>query len=116
MVLKTGADRKDIEKQLVGLIRKNIGPVAFFHTVLVIDRLPKTRSGKILRNVLRKIIEGEPYKFPATIEDDSVLKVVEKVVKDYGKGLGRRSSLEYRGDVDKLDREFSNEENEIDDP
>ena len=49
------------------MIRKQIGPVACFQTVLVVDKLPKTRSGKILRNVLRKIIEGEPYKFPATI-------------------------------------------------
>lgn len=59
------------------VIRHNIGPVAFFHTVVVVDKLPKTRSGKILRNVLRKIIEGEPYKFPATIEDESVLGAIE---------------------------------------
>ena len=54
---------------MVALIRKEIGPVACFQIVIVVDKLPKTRSGKILRNVLRKIIEGEPYKFPATIED-----------------------------------------------
>lgn len=112
VVLKTGAERKDIEKQLITLIRHNIGPVAFFHTVIVVDKLPKTRSGKILRNVLRKIIEGEEYRFPATIEDESVLGVIETVVKAYGKGLGHRSALKYRGDVDKLDREFSDEEHE----
>jgi propionyl-CoA synthetase len=49
------------------LIRKQIGPVACFQNVIVVDKLPKTRSGKILRNILRKIIEGEEYKFPATI-------------------------------------------------
>jgi propionyl-CoA synthetase len=81
--------------------------VAFFHTVVVVDKLPKTRSGKILRNVLRKIIEGEPYKFPATIEDESVLPAIEEVVKKYGRGLGERSSLKYRGDVDTLNRKFS---------
>jgi propionyl-CoA synthetase len=43
----------------------------------VVDKLPKTRSGKILRHVLRKMIEGEPYTFPATIEDESVLPVIE---------------------------------------
>jgi len=99
-VVKTGYSREGIEKELVALIRKNIGPVACFQTVLIVDKLPKTRSGKILRNILRKIIEGEPYKFPATIEDESVLPVIEEVVKKYGKGLGEKSVLKYRGDID----------------
>jgi propionyl-CoA synthetase len=58
VVIKTGCPREGIEKQLIALMRKEIGPVACFQMVLVVDKLPKTRSGKILRNVLRKIIEG----------------------------------------------------------
>jgi len=75
-VIKNGYSREGIEKQLVALIRKEIGPVACFQLVIVVDKLPKTRSGKILRNVLRKILEGEPYKHPATIEDESVLPAI----------------------------------------
>lgn len=58
VVVKTGYPREGIEKQLVALMRKEIGPVACFQMVLVVEKLPKTRSGKILRNILRKIIEG----------------------------------------------------------
>ena len=88
VVLKTGRDKTGIEKELITLIRKEIGPVAAFQHVLVVDKLPKTRSGKILRHILRKIIEGETYKYPPTIEDDTVLKAIEEKVKQYGKGLG----------------------------
>jgi len=48
-----------IEKELIALIRKEIGPVAAFQHVIIVDKLPKTRSGKILRNVMRHMIEGE---------------------------------------------------------
>jgi propionyl-CoA synthetase len=110
VVVKNGYSREGIEKQMIALIRKEIGPVACFQLVLIVEKLPKTRSGKILRHVLRKIIEGEPYKFPATIEDESVLAAVEKVVKNYGRGLGQKYTLKYRGDVDEFNKEFSDEE------
>ena len=80
--------------------------MACFQVVLVVDKLPKTRSGKILRHILRKIIEGEPYKFPATIEDESVLPVLEEMVKKFGKGLGEKNKLQYRGDVDTFNDKF----------
>ena len=86
------------------LIRKEIGPVAFFQTVIIVEKLPKTRSGKILRNILRKIIHGEPFKFPATIEDESVLGMIEGVVKNLGKGFGKKHTLQYRGDVDSFNQ------------
>ena len=96
--------------RLVALIRKSIGPVACFQNVLIVDKLPKTRSGKILRHILRKIIEGEEYKFPATIEDASVLDMIKEAVKKYGKGLGEKSKLRYRGDVDSFDMKFEEQE------
>jgi propionyl-CoA synthetase len=88
VVLKANQKIENIEKQLIQLIRHEIGPVASFQHVIIVERLPKTRSGKILRNILRKIIEGEEYKFPATIEDESALTIAHEKVKAYGKGLG----------------------------
>lgn len=67
---------------------------------MIIDKLPKTRSGKILRHILRKMIEGEEYAFPATIEDASVLPVIEEKIKKYGRGLGEKKKLIYRTDLD----------------
>lgn len=87
-MLKANQKIENIEKQLIQLIRHEIGPVASFQHVIIVERLPKTRSGKILRNILRKIIEGEEYKFPATIEDESALTIAHEKVKTYGKGLG----------------------------
>jgi len=62
--------------------------------------MPKTRSGKILRHILRKMIEGEEYAFPATIEDASVLPKIEHKIKNYGRGLGEKKKLVYRTDID----------------
>ena len=73
--------------------------MAAFQHVLVVEKLPKTRSGKILRHILRKIVEAEPYKIPPTIEDDSVLPAIEEVVKNYGKGLGEKRKLIYVDDI-----------------
>ena len=75
LVLKAGAARPvdQIEREAVALVRERIGPVASFHTALVVAGLPKTRSGKILRGTMRKIADGEPYPMPATIDDPAVL-------------------------------------------
>ena len=55
------------------MVRDRIGPVASFKTAVVVERLPKTRSGKILRGTMRRIADGEEYTPPATIEDPAVL-------------------------------------------
>lgn len=75
IVLNKGVDRDpaEIEKEVVGLVREKIGPVAAFKTAITIDRLPKTRSGKILRGTMRKIADGESYNMPATIDDPAIL-------------------------------------------
>ncbi|MCP4283221.1 MAG: propionyl-CoA synthetase [Gammaproteobacteria bacterium] len=75
VVLKAGAD-EDQEKligELVALVRQKIGPVAAFKKVTVVDRLPKTRSGKILRGTMKKIADSQEYKVPATIDDPAIL-------------------------------------------
>jgi propionyl-CoA synthetase len=75
VVLKAGSDRdpKTVEAELVALVREKIGPVAAFKDALVVQRLPKTRSGKILRATIRKIANHEPVTIPATIEDPAVI-------------------------------------------
>jgi propionyl-CoA synthetase len=75
VVLTQGGDRPDgdIVKEAVEIVRDRVGPVAAFKTAKVVARLPKTRSGKILRSTMRCIANGEPYKMPATIDDPTIL-------------------------------------------
>lgn len=78
VAVKAGRNTTDteLEAQLIRLVRERIGPVAAFRDVMFVERLPKTRSGKILRKILRQIVDGEPYRVPATIEDVSVLEPI----------------------------------------
>jgi len=79
VVLKSGVarDEADIARELVGMVRERIGPVAAFKDARVVARLPKTRSGKILRATLRKIADGEQYAVPPTIDDPVILTEME---------------------------------------
>jgi propionyl-CoA synthetase len=85
-VLKAGVDRplEDIEKELVKLVREKIGPVAAFKIAITVERLPKTRSGKILRGTMRQIADGESYKMPATIDDPAILDEISEALKSHG--------------------------------
>jgi propionyl-CoA synthetase len=75
VVLKAGAERNpsEFEAELVLMVRNRIGPVASFRRALVVGRLPKTRSGKILRATMRQIADGAPYTVPSTIDDPAIL-------------------------------------------
>ncbi|HUR08194.1 MAG TPA: propionyl-CoA synthetase [Nonomuraea sp.] len=75
VVLKAGADRDaaDVERELAAMVRDRIGPVAAFRRAVVVGRLPKTRSGKILRATMRDIAAGRDYRAPSTIEDPAAL-------------------------------------------
>jgi propionyl-CoA synthetase len=88
VVLKSGVTQSpaEVEKELVALVRDRIGPVAAFKLALTVNRLPKTRSGKILRATMKKIADGEDYAMPATIEDAAVLGEIGLALK--GRGLG----------------------------
>ena len=85
LTLKAGVTTKheDISKECVQMIRQKIGPVAAFKTAIVIKRLPKTRSGKILRGTVRKIADNEPYKMPATIDDPAILDEIKGDLKKH---------------------------------
>ncbi|MFC4116175.1 propionyl-CoA synthetase [Nonomuraea zeae] len=82
VVLKAGAarDPADIERELTALVREHVGPVAAFRRAVVVDRLPKTRSGKILRATMRDIADGKPYTTPSTIEDPAALPEIARAV------------------------------------
>ena len=87
IVLKAGVTKQssDIEKEVVGMVRERIGPVAAFKLAIVVNRLPKTRSGKILRGTMKKIADSEPWKMPATIDDPAILDEIGAALK--GRGL-----------------------------
>ncbi len=83
VVLKAGVNRPEpeIARELVSLVRDRIGPVASFKDARVVTRLPKTRSGKILRATIRKIADGETVAVPPTIEDPAALEEIGKVLR-----------------------------------
>jgi propionyl-CoA synthetase len=82
VVMKAGVTkpREQIEKELVALVREKIGPVAAFKLAITVDRLPKTRSGKILRGTMRQIADGETFRMPATIDDPAVLDEIKEAM------------------------------------
>ena len=86
VVLKAGVERphEEIVAEVVQLVRDRIGPVAAFRIVTVVDRLPKTRSGKILRGTMRKIADGEDYAVPATIDDPGALGEMHAALRRLG--------------------------------
>jgi propionyl-CoA synthetase len=83
LVLKAGVARShgEIEKEIVALVRDRLGPVAAFKLAITVARLPKTRSGKILRGTIKKIADGDPWTMPATIEDPKVLEEIGEALK-----------------------------------
>ena len=86
LCLNAGADRPaaEITQEVVKLVREKIGPVAAFKLALVVDRLPKTRSGKILRGTMVSIADGKDYKMPATIDDPAILDEIKTALQTIG--------------------------------
>jgi propionyl-CoA synthetase len=86
LVINAGVDKapSEIVAQSIQHMRDKIGPVAAFKLCAVVERLPKTRSGKILRGTMRSIADGEPWKMPATIEDPAILDEITEVLREMG--------------------------------
>ena len=86
LVLKSNVhrDTDDIAKEVVRLVRDKIGPVAAFKTVMCVNRLPKTRSGKILRGTMQKIADRMDWKMPATIDDPIILDEITAILRSHG--------------------------------
>lgn len=85
VVLKAGINmgEEQLEKELVALVREKVGPVAFFKQAILVKRLPKTRSGKILRKIMRNMADGKEFAMPSTIEDASVLSELEGTMREH---------------------------------
>jgi propionyl-CoA synthetase len=90
VVTKAGVTRPDADlmKELVDRIRQQIGPVAAFKTALVVKRLPKTRSGKILRGTMKRIADSQEYAAPATIDDPAILGEITDALRSAGYAKG----------------------------
>jgi propionyl-CoA synthetase len=86
VVLKAGVARaeREIVAELIERVREHIGPVAAFKIATVVERLPKTRSGKVLRGTVRRIADGEPYQVPATIDDPASLEEIAAALRRLG--------------------------------
>ena len=86
LVLKSGVNRRpiEIEHEIVALVRDKIGPVAGFKIAITVARLPKTRSGKILRGTMKKIADGDAWTMPATIDDPAILEEIGSALKSHG--------------------------------
>ncbi len=88
IVLKAGVYRPhdDIVKEVVKLVRDEIGPVASFKTAVVVERLPKTRSGKVLRGTMKQIADNQAWRMPATIDDPAILDEITDSLAEIGYG------------------------------
>jgi len=84
LALKAGVKQQNDEiiKECVSMVREKVGPVAAFKIAIIVKRLPKTRSGKVLRGTVRKIADNEPYKMPATIDDPAILDEIKQDLKE----------------------------------
>jgi propionyl-CoA synthetase len=93
VVLKAGVTKakEEIIKEVIQMVRERIGPVAAFKMATVVKRLPKTRSGKILRGTIQKIADNQEYKVPATIDDPAILGEMEDALKGIGYAGARKS-------------------------
>ena len=94
--LKAGVDKSEeqVIKEVVKLVREVIGPVAAFKSCTVVKRLPKTRSGKILRGTMQKIADNQDYKMPATIDDASILDEIDESLQSIGYSKARSEPVE----------------------
>ena len=92
LVLNAGVERdhEEIVREVVAMVRKKIGPVAAFKVATVVNRLPKTRSGKILRGTMQKIADNEEHKVPATIDDPVILEEIEAALISIGLASARQ--------------------------
>ena len=95
LVLKSGAERPhdQIVREVIQMVRAQIGPVADFKRAVVVERLPKTRSGKVLRSTMQKIADHQEYKVPPTIDDAGSLMEITEVLETSGLGAGLEPGL-----------------------
>ncbi len=93
LILNVGVMKENdlVISEVVQLVREEIGPVASFKLAIIVDRLPKTRSGKILRGIMQKIADNLDYKMPATIDDPIILNEIDAALQAIGYGAARKT-------------------------
>ena len=93
LILNAGVTKanEDVVAEVVQLVRDKIGPVAAFKLAVVVDRLPKTRSGKVLRGTMQKIADNQDYKMPATIDDPAILDGIDAALQSIGYSIARNT-------------------------
>lgn len=98
LVFKKGQEKplNEVLKELIHIVRREIGAVAFFKNAAITEKLPKTRSGKILRKTIRKILDNEEYTVPSTIEDLETLEYIKKI----GENLNLERTVDIKFDDD----------------
>jgi propionyl-CoA synthetase len=96
VVLKSGVSQtpEEVVKECVAMVREKIGAVAAFKTCTVVDRLPKTRSGKVLRGTMKKIADSEEFKMPATIDDPAILEEIREALTRVGYATAAKPAAE----------------------
>lgn len=84
VVKKSGVETDDakLEKEVIALVREKIGAVASLKNVMVVNRLPKTRSGKILRKLIRTMLDGKEFQIPSTIDDEAIIGEIQEKMKE----------------------------------
>lgn len=89
VVTKSGTEieQYQLEQEIIKLVRQQIGAVASLRNVVIVQRLPKTRSGKILRKLMRSITDGDEFQIPSTIDDESIVEEIETTLKKYKIGV-----------------------------
>jgi len=85
--LNDGIENFQLEQEIIKLVRKQIGAVASLRNVVIVERLPKTRSGKILRKLMRSIADGDSFQIPSTIDDEAIVEEIDAVLIKYEIGI-----------------------------
>jgi propionyl-CoA synthetase len=85
VVVKNGSlvSEQDLEKEIIQMVREKIGAVAFLKNAMTVKRLPKTRSGKILRKLIRTLLDGKEFQVPSTIDDEKIIDEIQEKIRDY---------------------------------
>lgn len=85
VVLKNGSTISEeyLEKNIIQMVREKIGAVAFLKNAMVVKRLPKTRSGKILRKLIRTLLDGKEFQIPSTIDDEKIIEEIQQKINEY---------------------------------
>ncbi|MDV7695412.1 AMP-binding protein [Chryseobacterium soli] len=85
VVVKNGSliTEQDLEKEIIQMVREKIGAVAFLKNAMTVKRLPKTRSGKILRKLIRTLLDGKEFQIPSTIDDEKIIDEIQEKIREY---------------------------------